>query len=429
MLRRLGRTEFVRADIRNPLIGKVIASASVDTVVHMNISSTPGRLRRARADEGTQRHRHDAAAGRVPAGAQRAAVRAEVDERPSTGPPRATPPCSPRRCRPGAVPSGGFAKDSLDIEGYVRAFARRRPDVGVAVAAVHQLHRSPDRLGAHQLLPHAGGAHRARLRRPGAAPARGRRPGGAHPRDHRRLRRHGERGRRGHPAALAGHPPAGARRAADPDAGAGVGRPALAPFRVRRLLARADALPQLRPCRGHDRAARRVRLHPPLHDGGRLGRLRPHGVPRGVAPPGGVGGLRRPLACSSGPERPHRRSAGGCGPRPRLPGCGRCAMPEARVIPLRPDDDEPYRPARRHARLGGPVRRGAGLPAPPAERRVRDRRVRLRPRPRRPRAAADPAAVLPEVVPRRDAGSGERARPPAAPSWWPTTRARSRWTP
>jgi UDP-glucose 4-epimerase len=30
------------------------------------------------------------------------------------------------------VPAGGFAKDSLDIEGYVRSFSRRRPDVGVA---------------------------------------------------------------------------------------------------------------------------------------------------------------------------------------------------------------------------------------------------------------------------------------------------------
>ena len=29
MLRTLGRTEFVRADIRNPLIGKVIAAASI----------------------------------------------------------------------------------------------------------------------------------------------------------------------------------------------------------------------------------------------------------------------------------------------------------------------------------------------------------------------------------------------------------------
>ena len=33
-LHRLGRTEFVRADIRNPLIAKVIAQARVDTVVH-----------------------------------------------------------------------------------------------------------------------------------------------------------------------------------------------------------------------------------------------------------------------------------------------------------------------------------------------------------------------------------------------------------
>src|SRR3954466_584094 len=40
VLRHLGRTEFVRADIRSPLIGKVIESASVDTVVHMNISAT-----------------------------------------------------------------------------------------------------------------------------------------------------------------------------------------------------------------------------------------------------------------------------------------------------------------------------------------------------------------------------------------------------
>ena len=28
-------------------------------------------------------------------------------------------------------------------------------------------------------------------------------------------------------------------------------------------------------------------------------------------------------------------------PAPPAPGCGRCAMPEARVIPIRPDDDDP----------------------------------------------------------------------------------------
>ena len=37
----LGRTEFVRADIRNPIISKVITSAAVDTVVHMSVIATP----------------------------------------------------------------------------------------------------------------------------------------------------------------------------------------------------------------------------------------------------------------------------------------------------------------------------------------------------------------------------------------------------
>ena len=37
----LGRTEFVRADIRNPVIAKVISQADVDTVVHMSVIATP----------------------------------------------------------------------------------------------------------------------------------------------------------------------------------------------------------------------------------------------------------------------------------------------------------------------------------------------------------------------------------------------------
>ncbi|MDT7641269.1 MAG: UDP-glucose 4-epimerase, partial [Pseudonocardiales bacterium] len=41
LLRGMGRAEFVRADIRNPLIAKVITSAEVDTVVHTSLSSSP----------------------------------------------------------------------------------------------------------------------------------------------------------------------------------------------------------------------------------------------------------------------------------------------------------------------------------------------------------------------------------------------------
>ncbi|MER2093421.1 MAG: NAD-dependent epimerase/dehydratase family protein, partial [Saccharopolyspora rectivirgula] len=37
LLRRMGRTEFVRADIRNPFIAKVIADAEVDTVLNLTI--------------------------------------------------------------------------------------------------------------------------------------------------------------------------------------------------------------------------------------------------------------------------------------------------------------------------------------------------------------------------------------------------------
>ncbi len=130
MLRRLGRTEFVRADIRSPLIGKVIAAASVDTVVHMNISSTPA---------GT--------GGRVPmkelnvigtmqllAACQAApSVRRFVLKSTSAvyGASSRDPAVFTEKMQARQVPSGGFAKDSVDIEGYVRSFGRRRPDVEV----------------------------------------------------------------------------------------------------------------------------------------------------------------------------------------------------------------------------------------------------------------------------------------------------------
>jgi UDP-glucose 4-epimerase len=132
VLRRLGRTEFVRADIRNPLIAKVIESANVDTVVHMNISSTPA-----------------GAGGRVPmkelnvigtmqllAACQRASsVRRLVLKSTSAvyGASPRDPAVFTETMQARQVPPGGFAKDSLDIEGYVRSFARRRPDVDVAV--------------------------------------------------------------------------------------------------------------------------------------------------------------------------------------------------------------------------------------------------------------------------------------------------------
>src|SRR5919112_4576231 len=38
----IGIVSFVRADIRNPVIAKVIARENVDTVVHMSVIASPG---------------------------------------------------------------------------------------------------------------------------------------------------------------------------------------------------------------------------------------------------------------------------------------------------------------------------------------------------------------------------------------------------
>jgi UDP-glucose 4-epimerase len=132
VLRHLGRTEFVRADIRSPLIGKVIESASVDTVVHMNISATPagagGRV--------SMKELNVIGTMQLLAACQRSsAVRRLVLKSTSAvyGASSRDPAVFTEAMQARRVPAGGFAKDSLDIESYVRSYARRRPDVGVAV--------------------------------------------------------------------------------------------------------------------------------------------------------------------------------------------------------------------------------------------------------------------------------------------------------
>ena len=104
----------------------------------------PGRRRRPVGDEGDQRHRHDAAARRLPEGARRAQAGREVVDR-GLRRRRRDPAMFTEDMAPDAMPRAGFAKDSVEVEGYVRGFARRRPDVARHHAAVRQLHRPADR--------------------------------------------------------------------------------------------------------------------------------------------------------------------------------------------------------------------------------------------------------------------------------------------
>jgi len=128
LLRALGRAEFVRADIRNPLIAKVISSARVDTVVHAaTTSSPPGPSRRTVIKEmnviGTMQLL--AACQRSPQ-VRKLVVKssAAVYGAGSRVPAVCTEDMAPKA-------TSGYAKDAVEVEGYVRGFARRRPDVQV----------------------------------------------------------------------------------------------------------------------------------------------------------------------------------------------------------------------------------------------------------------------------------------------------------
>lgn len=128
----IGSTEFVRADIRNPMIAKVIARAEVDTVVHMNVIATPlsagGRVSMKEINViGTMQLL--AACQKAPS-LRRLVVKSTAAVYGSS--PR-DPVMFTEDMGAKVLPKAGWGKDSVEVEGYVRGFSRRRPDVDVAV--------------------------------------------------------------------------------------------------------------------------------------------------------------------------------------------------------------------------------------------------------------------------------------------------------
>jgi UDP-glucose 4-epimerase len=128
----LGRTQFVRADIRNPIIAKVINTAGIDTVVHMNLIATPlGAGGRTAMKEinviGTMQ---------LLAACQKAPSLRKLVVKSTTsiyGSSARDPALFPEDFEPRGLPRGGYAKDAFEVEGYVRGFGRRRPDVDVTM--------------------------------------------------------------------------------------------------------------------------------------------------------------------------------------------------------------------------------------------------------------------------------------------------------
>ncbi|MFD5033197.1 NAD-dependent epimerase/dehydratase family protein [Streptomyces sp. NPDC058220] len=128
----LGGAEFVQADIRQPAIARVLAEHGVDTVVHMDVTGTPlGAGNRASVKEtnviGTMQLL--GACQKSPT-VKRLVVKSTTSVYGSA--PR-DPAVFTETTPPKSLPSGGYAKDAVEVEGYVRGFARRRPDVAVCV--------------------------------------------------------------------------------------------------------------------------------------------------------------------------------------------------------------------------------------------------------------------------------------------------------
>ncbi|WP_219465829.1 NAD-dependent epimerase/dehydratase family protein [Nonomuraea rhizosphaerae] len=128
----LGRTEFVRVDLRSPDIAQVIAAADIDTVVHMSLVSAPSRS----TGRAVMKEHNVIGTMQLLGACQRSATVRRVVVRSTTavyGSSPRDPAVFTEDLEPHDGPVHGYAKDAVEVEGYVRGFARRRPDITVSL--------------------------------------------------------------------------------------------------------------------------------------------------------------------------------------------------------------------------------------------------------------------------------------------------------
>ncbi|MDQ3940940.1 MAG: NAD-dependent epimerase/dehydratase family protein [Actinomycetota bacterium] len=124
--------EFIRVDIRNPLVARVLEATKVDTVVHTNIASSPGRL----GGRSQMKENNVIGTMQLLAALQRAQRVKKVVMKSSTavygyGP--GEPSILPEDHASRQVDLAGYGKDCAEAEQYARDFGRRRPDVELTI--------------------------------------------------------------------------------------------------------------------------------------------------------------------------------------------------------------------------------------------------------------------------------------------------------
>lgn len=124
--------EFVRADIRSPMIARVLEATKADTIVHTNIGSHPALL----GGRSQMKENNVIGTMQLLAAAQRAEKVKKLVMRSSTaiyGSRSGEPSVIPEDYASRDVHLVGYGKDCAEAEQYGRDFARRRQDVDVVI--------------------------------------------------------------------------------------------------------------------------------------------------------------------------------------------------------------------------------------------------------------------------------------------------------
>lgn len=124
--------EFIRVDIRNPLVARVLEATKVDTLVHTNVASSPARV----GGRSQMKENNVIGTMQLLAAAQRAERMNKVIMKSSTavygyGPGEPSILSEDHAAR--QVDLRGYGKDCAEAEQYVRDFGRRRPDVDLTI--------------------------------------------------------------------------------------------------------------------------------------------------------------------------------------------------------------------------------------------------------------------------------------------------------
>ena len=130
--RDLGDVRFVRADIRNPVIAKVIAAEDVDTVVHLSVIATPNNA----GGRTLMKEINVIGTMQLYAACQKAPALKKVVMKSTTavyGASPRDPALFTEEMTAKATPRTGYAKDAVEVEQYARDFGRRRKDVELTI--------------------------------------------------------------------------------------------------------------------------------------------------------------------------------------------------------------------------------------------------------------------------------------------------------